>query len=210
MSAFLEELASLFIGQGQDLEWTFNLAHIPSIDEYLDMVPKKTGGFMRMIVRLCLLVGPDSVADKFRATLEGFAETLGKFFQIRDDYMNLSSGEYSNQKGFAEDLDEGKFSYPLILASNTSGNKQVRHRLMGMLRVSRGESRSVEEKKYMIGLMEKVGAIKDTRKVLIEMEGEMEKMIERLEVESAIKNSLMRVKVVSLSVAGSGEGCRRG
>jgi hypothetical protein len=39
---------------------------------------------------------------------------LGQFFQIRDDYMNLQSTEYGNQKGLCEDLDEGKYSYPIV------------------------------------------------------------------------------------------------
>jgi geranylgeranyl pyrophosphate synthase len=39
---------------------------------------------------------------------------LGRFFQIRDDYMNLQSTEYGNQKGFCKDLDEGKYSYPVV------------------------------------------------------------------------------------------------
>lgn len=59
------------------------------------------------------------------------------FFQVRDDVMNLDSGEvcedailtlayskwasqYAAQKGFAEDLTEGKFSYPVVHSITTS------------------------------------------------------------------------------------------
>ncbi|TFY83754.1 hypothetical protein EWM64_g252 [Hericium alpestre] len=47
-------------------------------------------------------------------------------FQIRDDYMNLQSDQYATNKGFAEDLTEGKFSFPIVHAvrSDTS-NRQV-------------------------------------------------------------------------------------
>jgi len=51
---------------------------------------------------------------------------FGVYFQIRDDYMNLHSTQYTNNKGFAEDLTEGKFSFPVVhgVRSNTS-NRQI-------------------------------------------------------------------------------------
>ena len=41
---------------------------------------------------------------------------LGLYFQIRDDYANLCLEEYSNNKSYAEDLTEGKFSFPILNA----------------------------------------------------------------------------------------------
>ncbi|KAH9976101.1 isoprenoid synthase domain-containing protein [Lactifluus volemus] len=39
---------------------------------------------------------------------------IGIWFQIRDDYMNLQNDQYTTNKGFAEDLSEGKFSFPVV------------------------------------------------------------------------------------------------
>ncbi|KAG6860770.1 hypothetical protein C0995_007802 [Termitomyces sp. Mi166 len=39
---------------------------------------------------------------------------IGVYFQIRDDLMNLLGSEYTKNKGFAEDLTEGKFSFPVV------------------------------------------------------------------------------------------------
>ena len=41
---------------------------------------------------------------------------LGLYFQIRDDYANLCLEDYSVNKSFAEDLTEGKLSFPIIHA----------------------------------------------------------------------------------------------
>lgn len=39
---------------------------------------------------------------------------LGIILQIRDDYQNLRGEAYTSNKGFCEDLTEGKFSFPII------------------------------------------------------------------------------------------------
>jgi geranylgeranyl diphosphate synthase, type III len=41
-------------------------------------------------------------------------DLIGIIYQIRDDYLNLCSKEYSKGKGLCEDLTEGKFSFPII------------------------------------------------------------------------------------------------
>ena len=41
------------------------------------------------------------------------------FFQIRDDVMNLDSSDYAVKKGFAEDITEGKFSFPVVHSITT-------------------------------------------------------------------------------------------
>jgi geranylgeranyl pyrophosphate synthase len=51
---------------------------------------------------------------------------IGIYFQIRDDYMNLQSDQYAVNKGFAEDLTEGKFSFPLVHAiRKDQSNRQI-------------------------------------------------------------------------------------
>jgi len=50
----------------------------------------------------------------FRRDYTPLVNLISLQFQIRDDYQNLQSTEYGENKGFCEDLTEGKFSFPLI------------------------------------------------------------------------------------------------
>ena len=75
----------------------------PSEEEYRKMVIQKTGGLFGLGVRLMQLFS-DSEAN-----YKPLLDNLGLFFQIRDDFANLCSKEYSDAKTFCEDLTEGKF-----------------------------------------------------------------------------------------------------
>ena len=79
---------------------------------------------------------------------------IGVFFQIRDDLMNLQSSEvsefrlcmllvpvklispyqYTSNKGFAEDLSEGKFSFPIVHGIHArKSNRQIMSKLHSIL-----------------------------------------------------------------------------
>jgi ophiobolin F synthase len=112
VSICIEEMEQLYVGQSYDLYWTYNVL-CPSISNYLKMVDKKTSGLFRVMSRMMIAESP-VCQDVSEDTMNLFSCLLGRFFQVRDDYQNLVSVDYEKQKGFAEDLDEGKFSFPLI------------------------------------------------------------------------------------------------
>ncbi|KAJ3067466.1 Geranylgeranyl pyrophosphate synthase [Podochytrium sp. JEL0797] len=108
MDIFAEELIHLHTGQGMEIYWRDS--HIcPTEQEYVDMVKNKTGGLLRLAVRMM------QAASQEKRDFVPLVDMLGIHFQIRDDYLNLVSEEFTSNKGFAEDLTEGKFSYPIIL-----------------------------------------------------------------------------------------------
>ncbi|EAQ85668.1 hypothetical protein CHGG_06921 [Chaetomium globosum CBS 148.51] len=115
----LEELQDLYVGQSYDLAWTCNLS-CPTEEEYLAMVD---GSLFRMLARM-LDAQSDSPTKPDVVLITRFMTLLGRFFQIRDDYMNLTSADYTKQKGFCEDLDEGKYSLPIIHALSRCGNSK--------------------------------------------------------------------------------------
>lgn len=50
------------------------------------------------------------------------ANILGTIFQIRDDILNLKDTTYTKNKGFCEDITEGKFSFLIIHSINSDPN----------------------------------------------------------------------------------------
>ncbi|KAI0096558.1 geranylgeranyl diphosphate synthase [Daldinia grandis] len=108
-------ILTLFEGQAMDLNWTYN-DRCPSVQDYMMMVDDKTGALFRLA---CHLLGAHAKADlgveRSKAT-QALVTIFGRYFQIRDDYMNLVDADYTSQKGFCEDLDEGKYSLVLIHA----------------------------------------------------------------------------------------------
>ncbi|KAF9046981.1 isoprenoid synthase domain-containing protein [Rhodocollybia butyracea] len=89
---------------------------VPTEKEYVDMANKKTSGLFRLAIRL--LIACSSKCSSPPSSYITLANLIGVYFQIRDDLLNLISKEYSDAKGFAEDLEEGKFSFPIIHGIN--------------------------------------------------------------------------------------------
>lgn len=98
-------------------------------------------------------------------------DLLGIIFQIRDDYQNLQNEQYAKNKGFAEDITEGKFSYPIVhsirssAASGSSGSSGSSE-LMNILR-QKTDDEAV--KRYTICILEKTGSFEYTRRKLTEL-----------------------------------------
>lgn len=103
----LRELLELHRGQGLELYWRDSHT-CPTEAEYREMVTCKTGGLYRLAVQLL------QDASGSHLNLSQLAEHLGLIYQIQDDYLNLESEKYASNKGFAEDITEGKYSYPVI------------------------------------------------------------------------------------------------
>ncbi|KAK2874913.1 hypothetical protein FQN49_001952 [Arthroderma sp. PD_2] len=116
---FVEELLNLHKGQGMDLYWRDTLT-CPTEEQYIGMVLDKTGGLFRLAVRLMQL------ESNHTCDCVPLANILGTAFQIRDDILNLKASSYAKNKGFCEDITEGKFSFPIIHSINSDpSNKQL-------------------------------------------------------------------------------------
>lgn len=95
-------------------------------------------------------------------------DLLGTIFQIRDDYQNLQNEQYAKNKGFAEDITEGKFSYPIVhsIRSSAANGSSGSSELMNILR-QKTDDEAV--KRYTICILEKTGSFEYTRRKLMEL-----------------------------------------
>ncbi|KAL1919268.1 uncharacterized protein VTP21DRAFT_1960 [Calcarisporiella thermophila] len=167
ISIFTEELLNLHRGQGMELFWRDTLT-CPTEDEYIEMVKNKTGGLFRLGVKLM------QEASNSKIDYVPLVNILGIHFQIRDDYMNLKSQQLKENKGFCEDLTEGKFSFPIIhsIRADTS-NRQL-------LNILKQRTNSLELKNYALQLMEHTKTFVYVRDYLAKVEQEAREELARL------------------------------
>jgi geranylgeranyl diphosphate synthase type 3 len=106
--------------------------------------------------------------------------SLGLYYQIRDDYINLQSEKYMENKAFCEDLSEGKFSFPII-HSILYNAKDTR-----LLNILRRRTEDLETKKHAVKYMQSTGSFEYTLTVLAELKKEVTDTLEALGGNDAI------------------------
>ncbi|RKF80529.1 Geranylgeranyl pyrophosphate synthase [Golovinomyces cichoracearum] len=153
ITIYTEELLNLHRGQGMDLFWRDTLT-CPTEDDYIEMVGNKTGGLFRLAIKLM------QAESKNLIDCIPLVNLIGVIFQIRDDYQNLSSQEYSENKGLCEDLTEGKFSFPIIHSIRS------RPKNMQLLNILKQKTNDEQVKRYALSYMESTHSFEYCRNVL--------------------------------------------
>jgi geranylgeranyl pyrophosphate synthase len=120
-----------------------------------------------------------------------FVTQLGRYFQVRDDYQNLVSAEYTDQKGFCEDLDEGKISLPLIYTlMNSTPESSV---IKGIMQHRTDDGLPLHLKQYILQAMENAGALEACLSLAKEMQNNLINELHRMEETFGQKNSLIEL-----------------
>ncbi len=110
--AFYRMVARLCEGQSLDLQ--FESREAVTVDEYLDMIDRKTGALLELSLELGGLVG--GADDEALAALRRAAHALGRAFQIQDDLLDLTAESDGWGKAIGGDLVEGKKAYLALRA----------------------------------------------------------------------------------------------
>jgi geranylgeranyl pyrophosphate synthase len=187
INIYVNSLIDLHRGQGMELFWRDSLM-CPTEEEYLDMVANKTGGLFCLAIQLM----------QAEATVEvdfvPLVRLLGIIFQICDDYLNLQSTAYTDNKGLCEDLTEGKFSFPIIHSIRAnSGNRQL-------INILKQKPREDDLKRYALSYMEGTDSFNYTRGVVNKLKEEALDRIHGLEKQGLDENIGIRKLLARISL----------
>jgi geranylgeranyl diphosphate synthase type I len=128
-----------------------------SVDEYFDMIGRKTAALVAASIEAGALLATDdeAVISRYRA----FGWDLGIAFQLNDDLLGIWGAEPSTGKA-ASDVAHKKQTLPILYAVEQAGPDD-RARL---LELYAAPSRSEAEVAEFIGILERLGARDHTRR----------------------------------------------
>lgn len=109
--------------EGQALDKEFETRNKVSIDEYFNMISRKTGALIKSTCRIGALTQTSNeiVVNK----LGEFGELIGIAFQIQDDLFDIIGDEKTFGKKKGSDLVEGKKTYLLLKALQKARGKDL-------------------------------------------------------------------------------------
>jgi len=164
----VDALYNLHVGQGLDIYWTTTQT-IPSIDDFNDMIDGKTGSLFKLILELGFLYTNTKSYD-----MVDLIKNISRFFQIRDDYINITDSDYWGEKGFCQDLDEKKVSFIFTLLNGENSADKIFESLTSKDKLSNGDKLVIYGKLYYSGILDKTYLeIENYKKNIINLEKEI-------------------------------------
>ncbi len=158
-SSRIQEIANIFtdgvveLCEGQALDLEFETNGNVSLDQYIDMIGKKTARLLNVSAKLGGIVGKGS--EKEVQALGDFGYNLGCGFQIQDDLLDITSDEAITGKTFGSDVKRKKQTYLLVhaLSEADSSTKEQLRFLLTKPEIERSQINEVKS------LFEKAGSI---------------------------------------------------
>ena len=106
--------------EGQYLDISFETEESVTVDQYLDMIERKTGALIEASIYLGSLVAPRSGPVRRKAAaLKAIGNDIGRIFQIRDDVLGVWGGEETG-KPVGADIKRKKKALPAVHVLSTS------------------------------------------------------------------------------------------
>jgi geranylgeranyl diphosphate synthase type I len=114
------DLACVKLCEGQYLDMCFESKYDVSIDEYLEMIGKKTANLIGCALKMGATLGTDN--DAVIQNLEQFGWKMGMAFQIQDDILGIWGAEDKTGKSMS-DIAQKKKSLPIVYGLTSADSK---------------------------------------------------------------------------------------
>jgi len=188
LDIMIEGARLTFEGQAFDIGW-IEAAEIPTVDEFIEMLRRKTGWYSgKGPCETGVIIG-DGSAEQIHA-LGQFGETMAVAFQIRDDLLNLiiskedaatapegTTGGYGKERG--GDIAEGKRTMMAIDVLQNAAEADI-DRVRAIL--DQGRDLTTEDDiNWVIDLMQSIGAIDRATEECRRRAAEAEKHLQTIE-----------------------------
>jgi geranylgeranyl diphosphate synthase type I len=136
--------------EGQYLDIQFESLDSVTVEQYLEMIERKTGALIETSIWLGSLVGRPGGPDReFSAGLRSVGYELGRIFQIRDDILGVWGGAETG-KPVGADIERKKKALPAVHALNMAKGP-ARERITGIFAKSELDSTDVEDVLEVMG-----------------------------------------------------------
>ena len=145
-------------GQALDIGWARDGRYDITPEDYLVMATHKTAHYSGAVpLAIGAIVGGGTDAEV--EALRNYGLDTGLAFQIQDDLLNLVGSAESTQKGFRDDITEGKRTLVVVHALQNSAPEK-RERLVNILSSKEKDPAALAE---AVALMEESGSIEYAR-----------------------------------------------
>ena len=167
--------------EGQQLDMEFEKRNTVTEEEYFEMIQKKTSALFMLAAEGGAILGGGT--EEISNGLRSYGKYLGLAFQIRDDYLDMSSDEDTLGKDIGNDIRNGKKTLIAVHSlNNASGqNKNLIENIFGNLNATD------EEIKKVYDMFNEIGSLEYAKKTAFRFCDEAKKSIKNLKDTDAKK-----------------------
>jgi len=178
--------AAVIICEGQAMDMEFEKRVNVSVEEYMEMIKRKTAYLFRCSSRFGAIAA--DVEKPLINALTTYGEKIGIAFQMIDDILGLFGEEKETGKPVGSDVRESKKTYPILYALQ----KAPREKKDRLLEILAKQSKTEEEIREAIEIIKKVGGGEATRELARKYANDAIKSIEILP-DGEAKNYLIQL-----------------
>lgn len=160
--------------EGQQLDMEFEKRHNVSEKEYLEMIRKKTSALFIIAAEGGALAGGGATEEV--KGMNTYGKFLGLAFQIRDDYLDMSSDEETLGKDIGNDIRNGKKTLIAVhsLSSASGDDKKLLENIFG------NRDASERDVKKVYDLFEELGSVEYAKNTALEYSDWAKKALDTL------------------------------